>query len=216
MGVTAGPSKRDEDWIKAFEMKCIRKISRVLWTQEKKNAWVLEASRVELDLLNLIKRIWSYFGQVMTKEGDCLQKEIMQGTVPGARKQRRPRTRWIDNMEKWAENYNYWGRQGTEGVGINYWGRQGTEGVGIDYWGRQGTEGVGIDLTMKPPTLGMRMVKDKTSRPVESGGQRGQMPRGPGGLQSIYDEYNNLNQFKSSTIWKLPHEFLPQKSAHLL
>ena len=27
----------------------------------------------------------------------------MQGTVPGASKQGRPRRRWIDNMERWAE-----------------------------------------------------------------------------------------------------------------
>ena len=26
----------------------------------------------------------------------------MQGTVPGERKQGRPRMRWIDNMEKWT------------------------------------------------------------------------------------------------------------------
>jgi len=33
----------------------------------------------------------------MRKEGDCLEKEIMKGTVPGARKQGRPKMRWIDN-----------------------------------------------------------------------------------------------------------------------
>ena len=27
----------------------------------------------------------------------------MQGAVPGARKQGRPKMRWIDNMEKWAK-----------------------------------------------------------------------------------------------------------------
>ena len=52
------------------------------------------------------------------------------------------------------------------------------------------------------------------ARPVKSGGQRGQMPRGlaifrdPGGLQSIYDENNNFNQFKL--------QFPPQKSEHSL
>ena len=39
---------------------------------------------------------------MMRKEGNCLEKEITQVTVPGARKQGRPRTRWIDIMEKWA------------------------------------------------------------------------------------------------------------------
>jgi len=39
----------------------------------------------------------------MRKEGDCLEKEIMQDTVPGVRKQGKPKMRWIDDMEKWAK-----------------------------------------------------------------------------------------------------------------
>jgi len=38
----------------------------------------------------------------MRKEGDCLDKEIMQGTIPGARIQGKPRMRWMDNMEEWT------------------------------------------------------------------------------------------------------------------
>jgi len=44
-----------------------------------------------------------FLGYVMRKEGDCLESEIMQGTVLGVRKQGTPRMRWIDNMEKRAE-----------------------------------------------------------------------------------------------------------------
>jgi len=36
-------------------------------------------------------------------EGDCLEKEIMQGTVPGIRKQGRPKMGWNNDMEKWAK-----------------------------------------------------------------------------------------------------------------
>jgi len=44
---------------------------------------------MERDLLNLIKRRkLPYFGHVMRKEGDCLEKEIMHCTVPGVRKAR--------------------------------------------------------------------------------------------------------------------------------
>ena len=72
-------------------MKCIRKILKILrvsWTQKKTNESILEAAGAEQDLLNLIKRKkLSYFGRVMRKEGDCLEKETMQGTVPEARKQ---------------------------------------------------------------------------------------------------------------------------------
>jgi len=92
--------KRDEERIEAFEMKYIRKILRVSWTQKKTNEWVLEAAGVERDLLSLIKRReLSFFDHVMRKEGDFLEKEVMRGTVPGARKQRRPKMRWIYDME---------------------------------------------------------------------------------------------------------------------
>ena len=64
---------------------------------------IQEAIGVERDLLNLMKMSkQSYFGHAMRKEADCLKKEIMQGTVPVVRKQRRPKMRWIDNMEKRA------------------------------------------------------------------------------------------------------------------
>jgi len=35
----------------------------------------------------------------MRKQGSCLEKEIMQGTMPGARRRGRPRTAWMDNMK---------------------------------------------------------------------------------------------------------------------
>ena len=38
-------------------------------------------------------------GDVVRKGGDCLEKEIMEGTTPGARKQGKPRMRW---MEQWT------------------------------------------------------------------------------------------------------------------
>jgi len=49
------------------------------------------------------KRNLSYFGHVMRTEEDCLEKEIMPGTVLGVRKQRRPKMRWVDDMKKWAK-----------------------------------------------------------------------------------------------------------------
>ena len=41
----------------------------------------------------------------MRKEGGCLKKEIglMQGAVPGVRKQGRPKMQWMDDVEKWAK-----------------------------------------------------------------------------------------------------------------
>jgi len=38
----------------------------------------------------------------MRKQGSCLEKEIMQGTMPGARRRVRPCTAWMDNIKTWT------------------------------------------------------------------------------------------------------------------
>ena len=38
----------------------------------------------------------------MRKQRSCLEKEIMQGTMPGARRRGRPRTTWMDNINTWT------------------------------------------------------------------------------------------------------------------
>ena len=38
----------------------------------------------------------------MRKQGNCQEKEITQGTMPGARRRTRPRTAWIDNIKSWT------------------------------------------------------------------------------------------------------------------
>ena len=48
--------KRDEQRIKAFEMKCIRKILGISRIEKKTNEWVLETAGVERNLLESIKR----------------------------------------------------------------------------------------------------------------------------------------------------------------
>ena len=72
-------------------------------TEEKKRMCI-RSVRGGTRFFTLIKwRILSYFGPVMRKEEDCLEKEIVLGTVPEARKQGRPKMRWIGDMEKWAK-----------------------------------------------------------------------------------------------------------------
>ena len=38
----------------------------------------------------------------MKKQGSCLEKEIMQGTMPGACWRGRPHTAWMDNIKTWT------------------------------------------------------------------------------------------------------------------
>ena len=79
-------------------MKGLRKILRVSWTAKKTNEWVLNKAGVKRELLDTVKaRKLAYYGHTMRKQGDsCLEKEIMQRTMPGARRRGRPCTAWMD------------------------------------------------------------------------------------------------------------------------
>jgi len=58
---------------------------------------------IKRELLDTIKaRKLAYYGHTMGKQGNCLEKEIMQGTMPGVRRRGRPRTAWIDNIKSWT------------------------------------------------------------------------------------------------------------------
>jgi len=79
--------KNEETRLDAFEMKGLRKILRVSWTAKKTNEWVLNKAGVKRKLLDIVKaRKLAYYGHTMRKQGSCLKKEIMQETMPGARR----------------------------------------------------------------------------------------------------------------------------------
>jgi len=65
--------------------------------------WVLSKAGVKRKLLDTVKaKKLAYYGHTMRKQGSCLKKEIMQGTIPGVRRRGRPRTAWIDNINTWT------------------------------------------------------------------------------------------------------------------
>jgi len=85
-----------------FEIKGLRKTLRVSWTA-KKNDWVFSKAKVKRELLDIVKaRKPAYDGHTMRNLGSCLAKEIMQGTMQGARRRGRPRTAWMDNIMTWT------------------------------------------------------------------------------------------------------------------
>ena len=91
---------REHQRLDAFEMKGLTKILRVSWTGKKTNEWVLNKAGVKKKLLDTVKaRKLAYYGHIMRKQGSCLEKEIMQGTMPGVRRRGRPRTAWMDNIK---------------------------------------------------------------------------------------------------------------------
>jgi len=95
--------KTEETCIDASEMKGLRKILQVSWTAKKTNEWVLDKAGVKRELLDTVKaRKLAYYGLTMRKQGSCLEKEIMQETMPGARRRGRPRRTWMDNIKTWT------------------------------------------------------------------------------------------------------------------
>jgi len=96
--------KNEETRLDAFEMKGLRRILRVSWTAKKRNEWVLNKTGVKRELLDTYvkARKLAYYGHTMRKQGSCLEKEIMQGTMPDARRRGRPRTAWMDNIKTWT------------------------------------------------------------------------------------------------------------------
>jgi len=94
--------KNEETRLDAFEMKGLRKLLRVSWTAKKTNEWIVNKAGVKRELLDTVKaRKLAYYDQGR-KQGSCLEKETMQGIMPGARRRGRPRTAWVDNIKTWT------------------------------------------------------------------------------------------------------------------
>jgi len=84
-------------------LKGPRKILRISWTAKKTNEWVVNKAGVKRELLDTAKaRKLAYYGHIMRKQGSCLEKEIMQGTMPGARRRGRPHKARMDNIKTWT------------------------------------------------------------------------------------------------------------------
>lgn len=93
-------TKADRGRISSFEMWCWRRMLRISWTMKRTNDSVLEEVQPKKRLLSLVhSQMLSYFGHIARREGDSLEKVIMQGRVEGNRKPGRPRTRWIDQLK---------------------------------------------------------------------------------------------------------------------
>ena len=94
-------SKLDTKKIKAFEMKCYRKILRIPWTARVTNENVLEQLNMTgCHLLNYIKKQkLTYFGHLSRHE--TLEKICMSGGLEGKRGRGRPRRRWHEDVSDW-------------------------------------------------------------------------------------------------------------------
>jgi len=82
--------KADEQCIQAFEVKGLRQTLRVSRTAKKTNDWVLEKAGVTAALLTDVKRRkLRYFGHVIRKPGNCLEKRYNTRDSAGKQKKRK-------------------------------------------------------------------------------------------------------------------------------
>jgi len=85
MAVKAGHSERMKKHV--FEMKGLRKILRVSWTAKETKLMIGFLTKSKKKLLDTVRaRKLAYYGHTMRKQRNYLEKEIMPGTMPHARR----------------------------------------------------------------------------------------------------------------------------------
>ena len=64
---------------------------------------IFNKAGVKRELSDTVKAMkLAYYCHTIRKQGSWLEKETMQGTMPGARRRGRPRTAWMDNIKTWT------------------------------------------------------------------------------------------------------------------
>ena len=93
--------KSNESRIEAFEMKGLRQTLRVS-TARKTKEWIPEKAGVTRTLLANIKTTnLRNFGHIMRH--NCIEKDIIQGTLSGKRQRGRPKTTRLGNIIHWTD-----------------------------------------------------------------------------------------------------------------
>ena len=90
--------KAEGQRIDAFELRCWRRLLRVLWTARRFNQSILKEISPGCSLEGLMLRLkLQYFGHLMRRV-DSLEKTLMLGGIGGRRRRGRQRMRWLDGI----------------------------------------------------------------------------------------------------------------------
>ena len=85
-GCESWPIKKAEHQrIDAFELWCWRRLLRVPWTAKRSNQSVVKQINPELSLERLMLKL-QYFGHLMQRGADSLEKNLMLGKIEGRRR----------------------------------------------------------------------------------------------------------------------------------
>ena len=81
-----------------FELRCWRRLLRVLWTARRSNQFILKETSPEYSLEGqMLKLKLQYVGHLMGRT-DSFEKTLMLGKVEGRRSRGRRRMRWLDGI----------------------------------------------------------------------------------------------------------------------
>ena len=87
--------------IDAFEMWCWRRMLRIPWIAHRTNESVLSELHITTRLSTIcMRRILNYFGHIVRRDPDNLEKTILLGRVEGRRSRGRIPTRWTDQIKE--------------------------------------------------------------------------------------------------------------------
>jgi hypothetical protein len=90
----------DRSKINAFEMWVWRHMLQISWKDHKTNEYVRDKINNPPRLLNkILGRKLKYFGHIRRRDGENLEKNIMEGKIEGKGGRGRPRKRWIDDIK---------------------------------------------------------------------------------------------------------------------
>jgi len=84
----------------AFELWCLRRLLRILWSARKSNQSILKEISPEYSLEGLMLKLklkLQYFGHWMQR-ADSLEKTLMLGKVEDRRRQGKQRMGWLDGI----------------------------------------------------------------------------------------------------------------------
>ena len=90
--------KAEHQRIDAFELRCWRRLLRVLWTARRSNQSILKKISPRCSLEGLMLKLkLQYFGHLM-RIADSLEKTLMLGNIEGRRRRELQRMRWLDGI----------------------------------------------------------------------------------------------------------------------
>ena len=90
--------KKAERWrIDAFELRCWRRLLRVLWTKRSNHSTVKEVNP-EYSLEGLMLKLKPQYFSHLRGRTDSLEKPLMLGRTEGRRRRGWQRTRWLDGI----------------------------------------------------------------------------------------------------------------------